>query len=214
MDDRAVYSFCMCPGGFIIPAASEEGQLVVNGMSPSNRGTRWANSGMVVEILPEDVPDGDDATLKMMRYQEMIEKAFWEEAGRTQNAPAQRMADFVTSRQSSDLPATSYAPGIHSARIDRLLPKGIARRLQQGFRDFDRKNRGFLTNDAVLIGAETRTSSPLRIPRDAETLSHVSLRGLYPCGEGAGYAGGIVSAAIDGDRAADAVASYLGVVQG
>ncbi len=214
VDDRAVYSFCMCPGGFIIPAASEEGQLVVNGMSPSNRGTRWANSGMVVEILPEDVPDGDDATLKMMRYQEMIEKAFWEEAGRTQNAPAQRMADFVTSRQSSDLPATSYAPGIHSARIDRLLPKGIARRLQQGFRDFDRKNRGFLTNDAVLIGAETRTSSPLRIPRDAETLSHVSLRGLYPCGEGAGYAGGIVSAAIDGDRAADAVASYLGVVQG
>lgn len=214
VDDRAVYSFCMCPGGFIIPAASEEGQLVVNGMSPSNRGTRWANSGMVVEILPEDVPDGDDATLKMMRYQEMIEKVFWEEAGRTQNAPAQRMADFVTSRQSSDLPATSYAPGIHSARIDRLLPKGIARRLQQGFRDFDRKNRGFLTNDAVLIGAETRTSSPLRIPRDAETLSHVSLRGLYPCGEGAGYAGGIVSAAIDGDRAADAVASYLGVVQG
>lgn len=211
VDNRAVYSFCMCPGGFIIPAASEDGQLVVNGMSPSNRGTRWANSGMVVEILPEDVPvtDEDDDTLKMMHFQERIEKAFWEEAGRTQNAPAQRMADFVNSRQSADLPATSYAPGIHSARIDRLLPKGIARRLQQGFKDFDRKNKGFLTNDAVLIGAETRTSSPLRIPRDPETLAHISVPGLFPTGEGAGYAGGIVSAAIDGDRAADAVAAYM-----
>lgn len=212
VDDRAVYSFCMCPGGFIIPAASEDGQLVVNGMSPSNRGTRWANSGMVVEILPEDVPATDEAddTLKMMHFQERIEKAFWDEAGRTQNAPAQRMVDFVNSRQSADLPVTSYAPGIHSARIDRLLPKGIARRLQQGFKDFDRKNKGFLTNDAVLIGAETRTSSPLRIPRDPETLAHISVPGLFPTGEGAGYAGGIVSAAIDGDRAADAVASYLG----
>ncbi|MCM1076466.1 MAG: FAD-binding protein [Bacteroides sp.] len=211
VDDRAVYSFCMCPGGFIIPAASADGQLVVNGMSPSNRGTRWANSGMVVEILPEDVPDGnsDDPVLKMMDFQERIERAFWEEAGHSQNAPAQRMTDFVASRPSSDLPPTSYAPGIHPARIDRLLPKGISRRLQQGFKDFDRKNRGFLTNEAVLIGAETRTSSPLRIPRDGETLSHVRLHGLFPCGEGAGYAGGIVSAAIDGDRAADAVASYL-----
>ncbi len=213
VDDRAVYSFCMCPGGFIIPAASGPGQLVVNGMSPSNRGTRWANSGMVVEILPEDVPvgEGEDEILKMMTFQERIERAFWEEAGRTQNAPAQRMADFVASKQSSDLPPTSYAPGIHPARIDRLLPKGIARRLQAGFKDFDRKNRGFLTNEAVLIGAETRTSSPLRIPRDAETLAHVGLAGLFPCGEGAGYAGGIVSAAIDGDRAAEAVAAMFEV---
>ena len=212
VDDRAVYSFCMCPGGFIIPAASDEGQLVVNGMSPSNRGTRWANSGMVVEILPEDIPDidGTPDVMKMMRFQEQIERSFWEEAGRSQNAPAQRMADFVVSRQSEDLPPTSYAPGIHSARIDRLLPKGIARRLQQGFKDFDRKNKGFLTNEAVLIGAETRTSSPLRITRDPETLSHVRLQGLFPCGEGAGYAGGIVSAAIDGDRAAAAVAAWLG----
>ena len=212
VDDRAVYSFCMCPGGFIIPAASDEGQLVVNGMSPSNRGTRWANSGMVVEILPEDIPDidGTPDVMKMMRFQEQIERSFWEEAGRSQNAPAQRMADFVASRQSEDLPPTSYAPGIHSARIDRLLPKGIARRLQQGFKDFDRKNKGFLTNEAVLIGAETRTSSPLRITRDPETLSHVRLQGLFPCGEGAGYAGGIVSAAIDGDRAAAAVAAWLG----
>ena len=212
VDDRAVYSFCMCPGGFIIPAASDEGQLVVNGMSPSNRGTRWANSGMVVEILPEDIPDidGTPDVMKMMRFQEQIERSFWEEAGRSQNAPAQRMADFGASRQSEDLPPTSYAPGIHSARIDRLLPKGIARRLQQGFKDFDRKNKGFLTNEAVLIGAETRTSSPLRITRDPETLSHVRLQGLFPCGEGAGYAGGIVSAAIDGDRAAAAVAAWLG----
>lgn len=210
VDDRGVYSFCMCPGGFIIPAASADGQLVVNGMSPSNRGTRWANSGMVVEILPEDVPDLDDEnpTLKMMMFQEQIERAFWDEAGHTQNAPAQRMLDFVNSKPSSDLPETSYAPGIHPARMDKLLPKGIARRLQAGFKDFDKKNRGFLTNEAVLIGAETRTSSPVRIPRDPSTLHHIHYKGLFPCGEGAGYAGGIVSAAIDGDRAAAAVADY------
>lgn len=210
VDDRGVYSFCMCPGGFIIPAASADGQLVVNGMSPSNRGTRWANSGMVVEILPEDVPDLDDEnpTLKMMMFQEQIERAFWDEAGHTQNAPAQRMLDFVNSKPSSDLPETSYAPGIHPARMDKLLPKGIARRLQAGFKDFDKKNRGFLTNEAVLIGAETRTSSPVRIPRDPSTLLHIHYKGLFPCGEGAGYAGGIVSAAIDGDRAAAAVADY------
>ena len=210
VDGRGVYSFCMCPGGFIIPAASADGQLVVNGMSPASRGTRWANSGMVVEILPEDIPDGEtpeETTLKMMHMQERIERAFWEEAGHTQNAPAQRMDDFVNSRPSSDLPSTSYPPGIHPARIDRLLPKGIARRLQEGFKDFDRKNRGFLSHEAVLIGAETRTSSPVRIPRDSETLSHIAFRGLYPCGEGAGYAGGIVSAAIDGDRATEALAA-------
>ena len=210
VDGRGVYSFCMCPGGFIIPAASADGQLVVNGMSPASRGTRWANSGMVVEILPEDIPDGEtpeETTLKMMHMQERIERAFWEEAGHTQNAPAQRMDDFVNSRPSSDLPSTSYPPGIHPARIYRLLPKGIARRLQEGFKDFDRKNRGFLSHEAVLIGAETRTSSPVRIPRDSETLSHIAFRGLYPCGEGAGYAGGIVSAAIDGDRAAEALAA-------
>ncbi len=211
VDDRGVYSFCMCPGGFIIPAASDDSQLVVNGMSPSNRGTRWANSGMVVEILPEDVPDLDDNdnTLKMMHFQERIERAFWDEAGHSQNAPAQRMEDFVNGKPSSSLPDTSYAPGIHPARIDKLLPKGIARRLQAGFRDFDRKNRGFLTNEAVLIGAETRTSSPVRIPRDSETLIHRQMQGLFPCGEGAGYAGGIVSAAIDGDRVASAVAHLL-----
>ncbi|MDE6810004.1 MAG: FAD-binding protein [Muribaculaceae bacterium] len=206
VDDRAVYSFCMCPGGFIIPAASGPDQLVVNGMSPSNRGTKWANSGMVVEILPEDVaPDSDDP-LKMMYFQEEIERRFYEEAGHTHNAPAQRMTDFVESRDSADLPKTSYAPGIHPARIDKLLPRFIARRLQKGFAEFGRKSRGFLSRDAVLIGAETRTSSPVRIPRDNETMIHISTPGLYPVGEGAGYAGGIVSAAIDGERAAEAVA--------
>lgn len=212
VDGRGVYSFCMCPGGFIIPAASAPGQQVVNGMSPSNRGTRWANSGMVVEVLPEDLPEYDEyGELKVMKFQEAIEKSFFEESGRTHNAPAQRMEDFVNRRPSKDLPATSYAPGIHPARIDRLLPERIASRLIGGFSEFGRKQRGFLTNEAVLIGAETRTSSPVRVPRDAGSLQHIELAGLFPCGEGAGYAGGIVSAAIDGERCADAVAAYLKV---
>lgn len=207
VDGRGVYSFCMCPGGFIIPAASAPGQIVVNGMSPSNRGTRWANSGMVVEILPEDLnPQQYDKNdpLRMMRFQEDIEQRFFKDADGTQNAPAQRMTDFVASRQSKTLPPTSYAPGIHSARIDRLLPRGISARLQRGFEEFGRKSRGFLTGDAVLIGCETRTSAPVRIPRDNDTLQHIRVAGLYPCGEGAGYAGGIVSAAIDGMRCAEA----------
>lgn len=207
IDGRAVYSFCMCPGGFIIPAASAPGQLVVNGMSPSNRGTRWANSGMVVEILPEDVP-GDDP-LRMMHLQEQIESDFFRDAGETQNAPAQRMTDFVNGKPTTSLPPTSYAPGIHCARLDQLLPSGIASRLQRGFRVFGEKSKGFLTNEAVLIGCETRTSSPVRIPRDAQSLMHVQVKGLYPCGEGAGYAGGIVSAAIDGDRCAQALADFI-----
>jgi hypothetical protein len=207
VDGRAVYSFCMCPGGFIIPAASDAGQLVVNGMSPSNRGTRWSNSGMVVEILPEDVKG--DGPLKMMQFQEEIEQKFFADANSTQNAPAQRMLDFVQGRPSSTLPATSYAPGIHPARIDHLLPKGVATRLQQGFSDFGRKSKGFLTNEATLIGCETRTSAPVRVPRDNETLAHIQIAGLYPCGEGAGYAGGIVSAAIDGDRCATALVDAI-----
>lgn len=212
VDDRAVYSFCMCPGGFIIPAATGPQQLVVNGMSPASRGTKWANSGMVVEVLPEDLPDYDiHGDLKVMRFQEDIERRFFEDADGSQNAPAQRMHDFVNGKHSSSLPVTSYAPGIHPARIDKLLPPFIARRLQKGFVDFGRKSRGFLTNDAVLIGAETRTSSPVRIPRDNETLQHVEYPGLYPCGEGAGYAGGIVSAAIDGRRCAESVAERLNV---
>ena len=211
VNDRAVYSFCMCPGGFVIPAASEPGQLVVNGMSPSNRGTRWSNSGMVVEILPEDVKDlPDGSPLKMMEYQEAIERRFFADSGdETYSAPAQRMEDFTRGKKSATLPPTSYAPGIHSSRIDQLLPREIATRMQEGFRQFGRKSKGFLTNEAILLGAETRTSAPVRIPRDNETLCHIEIPGLFPTGEGAGYAGGIVSAAMDGERAADAVKNYL-----
>lgn len=211
VEDRAVYSFCMCPGGFIIPAASDLNQQVVNGMSPSNRGTRWSNSGMVVEVLPEDLPNKYDqyGDLKMMYFQADIESDFFRESNCTQNAPAQRMNDFVEGKQSKTLPETSYAPGIHSARIDNLLPRFISYRLQKGFKVFGQKSKGFLTNEAILIGAETRTSSPVRIPRHQETLCHIDVEGIFPCGEGAGYAGGIVSAAIDGERCADAVAKLV-----
>ncbi len=207
IDDRAVYSFCMCPGGVIIPAASAPGEMVVNGMSSSSRGSRWANSGMVVEVLPEDIP-GDDP-LRMMHFQQQIEKAFFNESGQSQNAPAQRMTDFVAGRRSESLPSTSYAAGIHPARIDKLLPKDIVRRLQKGFEVFGRKQRGFLTAEATLIGDETRTSAPVRVPRDPESLHQETIKGLFPCGEGAGYAGGIVSAAIDGERCAEAAAGML-----
>lgn len=211
VDGRGVYSFCMCPGGVIIPAASGENQLVVNGMSPSTRGTKWANSGMVVEVLPEDVDKEfeEHGALKIMKFQEAIEARFYEEASRTHNAPAQRMLDFVEGKPSISLPATSYAPGIHPALINKLLPPFISYRLQQGFIDFGRKAQGFLTNNAILIGCETRTSSPVRISRDNTTLQHIAIEGLYPCGEGAGYAGGIVSAAIDGERCAEAVAQTM-----
>lgn len=207
VDGRAVYSFCMCPGGFIVPAASAPGEMVVNGMSPANRGTRWANSGMVVEVLPEDVPG--EGPLRLMHFQQEIERKFFENANGTQNAPAQRMTDFVDGRESKDLPSTSYAPGIHPARMDQLLPAPIARRLKAGFREFGRKSRGFLSPAATLIGCETRTSSPVRIPRNPENMQHIHVSGLYPCGEGAGYAGGIVSAAIDGENSAHAVATFL-----
>lgn len=207
---RGVYSFCMCPGGFIIPSASGPMQQAVNGMSPGNRGTQWANSGMVVEVLPEDLPEYDRyGALKVLKFQEDIERRFFEASGNSQNAPAQRMTDFVSGRPSDDLPPTSYAPGIHPDRIDNLLPKPIAYRLQEGFKDFGLKYKGFLTHEACLIGAETRTSSPVRVTRDSETLSHTRIKGLFPCGEGAGYAGGIVSAAIDGERCAEAAAQYV-----
>ncbi len=206
VDDRAVYSFCMCPGGVIIPAASEPGQLVVNGMSPSNRGTRWANSGMVVEVLPDDVPEYDRyGVLKMIYFQQDLEQKFFEAAGHTQQAPAQRMTDFIASRPSTTLPDSSYAPGLIPGRIDQLLPRFIAVRLQKGLAEFGRKARGFLTSDATLIGDETRTSAPVRIPRDKDSRSHITIAGLYPVGEGAGYAGGIVSAAIDGINTARAI---------
>lgn len=213
VDGRGVYSFCMCPGGFIVPAASDKNQLVVNGMSPSNRGTKWANSGMVVEIHPEDLDEKyhQFGELAMMKYQEDVERICYEAAGESQKAGAQRMIDFVEGRQSKDLPTTSYAPGIQLSRLDKWMPKFISNRLRQGFKVFGRSARGFLTNDAIVIGMETRTSAPVRIPRDKETLNHIEIKGLYPCGEGAGYAGGIVSAAIDGERCAEALFNQLGV---
>ena len=205
---RGVYSFCMCPGGFVIPAATAAQQTVVNGMSPSNRGSQWSNSGMVVELRTDDV-EGDDV-LKMMNYQARMEHDCWQQGNMRQTAPAQRMADFVNRRLSYDLPRSSYAPGLISSPLHFWLPKTVGDRLQKAFLTFGRMSRGFLTNEAVLIGVETRTSSPLRIVRDTVTLQHIKLRGLYPCGEGAGYAGGIVSAAIDGERCADAAALIIG----
>ena len=208
---RGVYSFCMCPGGFIVPAMTDAAQSVVNGMSPSNRGTRWANSGMVVELLPEDVatPEGEDETLRMMLYQEEIERRFFNAGDGTQKAPAQRMTDFVAGRDSDTLPPSSYAPGLYPARVDKLLPDCISRRLRKGFEEMGRKNRGFLTQEATVIGDETRTSAPVRLVRDPSTLQSLTTPGLFPCGEGAGYAGGIVSAAIDGERCAEALAASL-----
>jgi len=231
---RGVYSFCMCPGGIVVPAASGPEQIVVNGMSPSNRASAWSNSGMVVETRPEDL-DGellpflreamqDEAfaathadyqdsnnPLRMMYLQEAIEKACWLQGHRRQTAPAQRMTDFVNRRLSFDLPKSSYSPGIISSPLHFWMPQFVSQRLIDGFNQFGKKSRGFLTQEACLIAAETRTSAPVRILRNTETLEHINVKGLYPCGEGAGYAGGIVSAAIDGERCAEAAAGQLGL---
>ena len=222
VDGRGVYSFCMCPGGFVIPAATGPQQIVVNGMSPSNRGTAWSNSGMVVEVRPEDMDDpsltgenGSDKVamqndaLRLMRFQERMERDCWQQGNMRQTAPAQRMANFVNNRLSYDLPKSSYAPGLISSPLHFWLPAFISRRLQEGFKAFGRRSHGFLTDEAVLIAIETRTSSPVRIVRDAGLLQHLRVAGLFPCGEGAGYAGGIVSAGIDGERCADSCAAYL-----
>ena len=238
VDGRGVYSFCMCPGGFVVPAASGPHQLVVNGMSPSNRGTKWSNSGMVVEIRPEDLndptlqlqaceviegsaeqqteelirktaKDGEQSVLAMMQFQERLEQICWQQANMRQTAPAQRMVDFTRKKLSYDLPVTSYSPGIISSPLHFWMPKFISERLSKGFEMFGRSSRGFLTNDAVMIAVETRTSAPVRIVRDNETLQHVTVEGLFPCGEGAGYAGGIVSAGVDGERCAEAVAAFM-----
>ena len=236
VDGRGVYSFCMCPGGFVIPAATDKEQIVVNGMSPANRGTQWSNSGMVVEVRPEDLgtenlelrgerydylQDGESnhtsqfsplsSQLKVMAFQEQLERLCWQQGNMKQTAPSQRMADFVNNRLSYDLPKSSYAPGLISSPLHFWLPPMIGRRLQEGFKTFGRQAYGFLTNEAVLIATETRTSSPVRILRDATTLQHVRIRGLFPCGEGAGYAGGIVSAGVDGERCAEMCAAFLGV---
>lgn len=231
---RGVYSFCMCPGGVVVPAATGPGQVVVNGMSNSQRSGAWSNSGMVVETHPEDI-DGalapfmaealhdeefavqyadimarPDHPLRVMAFQESLERATWKQGGRRQTAPAQRMADFVNRRLSADLPRCSYAPGTIASPLHFWMPDFVTSRLREAFRTFGRTSHGFLTDDAVMIAAETRTSAPVRILRDNTTLRHIRLDGLYPCGEGAGYAGGIVSAAMDGERCADALAAGSG----
>ena len=212
VDGRGVYSFCMCPGGFVIPAATDKEQIVVNGMSPANRGTAWSNSGMVVEVREEDIEGADP--LRVMRFQEELEKNCWQQGNMKQTAPAQRMTDFVNGKLSYDLPKSSYAPGLISSPLHFWLPKSISDRLLGGFKTFGRNAHGFLTNEAVMIAVETRTSSPVRIVRDRDTLMHVRIQGLFPCGEGAGYAGGIVSAGVDGERCAEACAQYLGTKLG
>ena len=216
VDGRGVYSFCMCPGGFVIPAATDKEQIVVNGMSPASRGTAWSNSGMVVEVRPEDLDNVKNENcnnvspeLKVLAFQEDLERLCWQQGNMKQTAPAQRMADFVSGKLSYDLPKSSYAPGLVSSPLHFWLPKMISKRLQEGFKVFGRQAHGFLTNEAVLIAVETRTSSPVRIVRDREKLQHIRVQGLFPCGEGAGYAGGIVSAGVDGERCAEAAADYL-----
>ncbi|MGL4806837.1 MAG: NAD(P)/FAD-dependent oxidoreductase, partial [Bacteroidales bacterium] len=207
---RGVYSFCMCPGGVIVPAASGPEQVVVNGMSSSSRGSRWANSGMVVEIRPEDLPNNEDnSVLSIMNFQEELERNCWLNAGMKQSAPAQRMEDFIKKRVSGSTPETSYAPGVISSPLHFWMPEFVTSRLSEGFKHFGRVSRGFLTNEALMIGVESRTSAPVRIPRDRETLEHVVIKDLYPCGEGAGYAGGIVSAAIDGERCAESLIAKM-----
>ncbi|MGL4519739.1 MAG: NAD(P)/FAD-dependent oxidoreductase [Phocaeicola sp.] len=231
-DGRGVYSFCMCPGGFVVPAASGSHQLVVNGMSPSNRGSKWSNAGMVVELRPEDLNDDSmketvqhaaeicptdplaetfdpNHPLAMMQFQEALEAICWQQGNRRQTAPAQRMMDFTRRKLSYDLPTTSYSPGLVSSPLHFWMPAFISTRLAKGLEQFGKTCRGFLTNEAILIAVETRTSSPVRIVRDPKTLQHTTIKGLFPCGEGAGYAGGIVSAAIDGERCAEAVSSFL-----
>jgi uncharacterized protein len=198
---RGVFSFCMCPGGFIVPAATSPGEIVVNGMSPSRRDSKFANSGMVVAVELEDLPQYQKyGPLAAMMFQAEVEQRAWRAGGETQTAPAQRMVDFTQKKVSSSLLDTSYQPGLKSVDMYEVLPDFIAERLKQGFLNFGQKMKGYLTNEAQIIGVESRTSSPVRIPRDKESFEHPIIRRLYPCAEGAGYAGGIVSAAMDGER--------------
>uniref|UniRef100_UPI004048BDD1 FAD-dependent protein n=1 Tax=Algoriphagus sp. TaxID=1872435 RepID=UPI004048BDD1 len=201
---RGVFSFCMCPGGFIVPAATSPGELVVNGMSPSRRDSKFANSGMVVSVELEDLPEYQKyGPLAAMHFQAEVEKRAWEMGGKNQAAPAQRMVDFVNKKVSGSLLDTSYQPGLEAVEMRGVLPDFIAARLAMAFEAFGQKMKGYYTNEAQLIGVESRTSSPVRIPRDKESFEHPQIKRLYPCGEGAGYAGGIVSAAMDGERCAE-----------
>jgi len=207
VDGLGVYSFCMCPGGIIAPCATEQEEVVTNGWSPSKRNNPYANSGIVVSVAPKDLPnfkEGDPFVC--LDFQKLVEKTCWEAAGKTQHVPAQRMIDFVEGKVSSDFPKTSYQPGIVSVDLNQVLPPLISKRLNKAFISFGRKMKGYYTNEAVLHAPESRTSSPISIPRNPETLEHIEVKGLYPCGEGAGYAGGIISAAIDGINCVDAIA--------
>ena len=201
-----VYSFCMCPGGIIAPCATEPGEVVTNGWSPSKRNNPYSNSGIVVSVEPQDLPDfSKDDPFVSLNFQKSVEKACWNAAGKTQRVPAQRLLDFIEGRVSDNFPKTSYHPGITSVDLNEVLPLMISKRLKKAFIAFGEKMKGYTTNEAVIHAPESRTSSPVLIPRNTETLSHVDIRGLYPCGEGAGYAGGIMSAAIDGINCVDAI---------
>ena len=208
---RGVYSFCMCPGGFIVPAMTDAAQSVVNGMSPSGRTSPYANSGLVTEVRPADFEHlrAEWGELAGLKFQQQFEELARRHGGDRQIAPAQRVADFVAGRASASLARTSYIPGIVPSRLDRWMPGFIAQGLRQGLATFGRRMRGFVTNEAVVVGVESRTSSPVRIPRDPATLMHPEAAGLFPAGEGAGYAGGIISAALDGERIAEAVKNYI-----
>lgn len=210
VDGRGVYSFCMCPGGFIVPSATSQEEVVVNGMSPSERNSPYANSGIVVEIRPEDLAKySKSCDLAGLEFQKELERESWKNGGHTQRAPAQRLSDFVNGDSSGSLPKVSYFPGVTTSPLHNWLPKSIGRRLRDGFRLFGQLMHGYLTNEAVVLGVESRTSSPVRIPRDPETLAHIKIAGLYPAGEGSGYSGGIVSSAVDGMRAAEAIAKAV-----
>ena len=210
VDGRGVYSFCMCPGGFIVPSATSQEEVVVNGMSPSGRNSPYANSGIVVEIKPEDlIKYTSFGEMAGIEFQKELEREAWKNGGHSQRAPAQRLADFVAGDNSGSLPKVSYFPGVTSSPLHSWLPKSIGRRLRDGFRLFGQVMNGYLTNEAVVLGVESRTSSPVRIIRDPEKLNHIHIAGLYPCGEGSGYAGGIVSSAVDGMRAAEAIAEKI-----
>ncbi|WOK08809.1 NAD(P)/FAD-dependent oxidoreductase [Imperialibacter roseus] len=212
---RGVYSFCMCPGGVIAPCATSPGEVVTNGWSPSKRDQPSANSGIVVELRPEDFKAfAKKGPLAAMAFQQSIEQMAWKEGGQTQRVPGQRLLDFTNGKLSADVPETSYKPGVTSVELGSVLPDFIYKTLQEGFREFGKAMKGYLTNEAVVHAPESRTSSPVRIPRDQETLEHIAVKGLYPCGEGAGYAGGIVSAAIDGEKCAEKAVGYVAEVVG
>jgi len=210
VDGRGVYSFCMCPGGFIVPSATSQEEIVVNGMSPSQRNSPYANSGIVIEIRPDDLKHYSRyGELAGLAFQKEFERMAWEQGGKTQTAPAQRLTDFISGLKSETLPEVSYFPGVTSSSMHEWIPPFIGKRLREGFNLFGSMMKGFLTEEAVILGVESRTSSPVSIPRDTTTMAHIRISGLYPCGEGSGYSGGIVSSAVDGMKAAEAIAARI-----